>query len=68
MMSQKTPWPTNTIKLDMNCRDLLKKKAVKDNSVWYHNAYKALRNKINKDVICVKRKDYVKSIEENRGI
>ena len=35
--------------------------------MWYHNAYKALRNKINKDVICAKRKHYVKSIEENMG-
>ena len=34
--------------------------------MWYHNAYKALRNKINKDVICAKRK-HVKSIEENMG-
>jgi hypothetical protein len=38
----------------MNRRDYLKKKAVKNNSLWYHNAYKALRNKINKDVICAK--------------
>jgi hypothetical protein len=51
----------------MNRRDYLKKKAVKNNSLWYHNAYKALRNKINKDVICAKRKHYVKSIEENMG-
>ena len=65
--SQKTPWLTDTIKLDMNRRGYLKKKAVKNNSLWYHNAYKALRNKINKDVICAKRKHYVKSIEENMG-
>jgi hypothetical protein len=40
--SQKTPWLTDTIKFDMNRRDYLKKKAVKNNSLWYHNAYKAL--------------------------
>jgi hypothetical protein len=65
--SQNTPWLTDTIKLDMNRRDYLKKKAVKNNYLWYHNAYKALRNKINKDVICPKRKYYVKSIEKNIG-
>ena len=43
--SQKTPWLTDTIKLDMNRRDYLKKKALKNNYLWYHNAYKALRNK-----------------------
>jgi hypothetical protein len=65
--SQNAPWLTDTIKLGMNRRDYLKKKAVKNNSLWYHNAYKALRNKINKDVICAKRKHYVKSNEENMG-
>ena len=49
----------------MNRRDYLKKKAVKNNSLWHHNAYKALRNKTNKYVICAKRKHYVKSIVEN---
>ena len=53
--SQQTPWLTDSIKLDINRRDFLKKKAVKYKSAWYHDAYKALRNKINKDIIRAKR-------------
>ena len=33
----------------------------------YHDAYKALRNKINKHIIRAKRNHYVKSIENNKG-
>ena len=58
---------TDSIKLDINRRDFLKKKAVKYKSAWYHDAYKALRNNINKDIIRTKRNHYVKSIENNKG-
>ena len=48
-------WLTDAIKKSMNRRDYLKKKAVKTNSSAYHNAYKSLRNEINKKVIHAKR-------------
>ena len=65
--SQPTPWLADSIKPDINRRNFLKKKTVKYKSAWYHDAYKALRNKINKDIIRAKRNHYVKSIENNEG-
>ena len=65
--SQQTPWLTDSIKRDIDRRDFLKKKSVKYKSEWYHDAYKALRNKINKDIIRAKRNHHVKSIENNKG-
>jgi hypothetical protein len=39
----------------MNRRDYLKKKAVKTNSTACHNAYKSVRNEINKKIMYAKR-------------
>ena len=65
--SQQTSWLTDSIKRDIDRRDFLKKKSVKYKFASYHDAYKALRNKINKDIIRAKRNHYVKSIENNKG-
>ena len=46
--NRKAPWLTDAIKKSMNRRDYLKKKAIKTNSTACHNAYKSLRNEINK--------------------
>jgi hypothetical protein len=65
--SQKAPWLTDEIKRNINRRDFLKKKAIQSNSSAYHNAYKSLRNKINKQIIDAKRLYYTDCIDRNKN-
>ena len=65
--NMKAPWLTDAIKKSMNRRDYLKKKAVKTNSSAYHNAYKSLRNEINKKIIHAKRNYYTTCVDKNRS-
>ena len=52
----------------MNRRDYLKKKAIKTNSTAFHNAYKSLRNEINKKInMYAKRDYYTNSVDRNRN-
>ena len=51
----------------MNYRDFLKKKAIKTNSATFHNAYRSLRNNINKQIIHAKRNYYTNCIERNKN-
>ena len=44
----KAPWLADAIKKSMYRRDYVEKKAIKTNLSAYHNAYKCLRNEINK--------------------
>jgi hypothetical protein len=45
----------------MNCRDYLKKKAIKTNSTACHNAYKSLRNEINKKITVLTETEIIQS-------
>ena len=65
--TRKSPWLTDAIKKNMNYRDFLKKKAIKTNSTAFHNAYKSLRNNINKQIIHAKRNYYTNCIERNKN-
>jgi hypothetical protein len=64
---QKAPWLTDEIKKNINRGDFLKKKAIQSNSSAYHNAYKSLRNKINKQIIDAKRLYYTDCIDRNKN-
>jgi hypothetical protein len=48
-------WPMQLRKVWTRRRDYLKKKAVKTNSTACHNAYKSVRNEINKKIMYAKR-------------
>ena len=63
----KASWLTDAIKKSMNRQDYLKKKDIKTNSSAYHNAYKCLRNEINKRIIHAKRDYYVTCVDKNRN-
>jgi hypothetical protein len=51
----------------MNYRDYLKKKAIKTNSTACNNAYKSLRNEINKKIMYAKRDYYTNCVDRNRN-
>ena len=65
--SQKAPWLTDEIKKNINRRDFLKKKAIQSNSSAYHNSYKSLQNKINKQIIDAKRLYYTDCSDRNKN-
>ena len=65
--NRKAPWLTDSIKKSMNRRDYLKKKAIKANSTACHNAYKSLRNEINKKIMYAKRDYYTNCVDRNRN-
>ena len=65
--NRKAPWLTDVIKKSMNRRDYLKKKAIKTNSTACHNAYKSLRNEINKKIMYAKRDYYTDCVDRNRN-
>jgi hypothetical protein len=65
--NRKAPWLTDAIKKSMNRRDYLKKKAIKTNSTACHNAYKSLRNEINKKMMYAKRDYYTNCVDRNRN-
>ncbi|CAB4008485.1 Hypothetical predicted protein [Paramuricea clavata] len=68
--NRKAPWLTDAIKKSMNRRDYLKKKAIKTNSTACHNAYKSLRNEINKKIMYAKhakRDYYTNCVDRNRN-
>ena len=65
--NRKATWLTDTIKKSTNRRDYLKKKAIKTNSTACHNAYKSLRNEINKKSMYAKRDYYTNCVDRNRN-
>ena len=65
--NRKAPWLTDAIKKSMNRRDYIKKKVIKTNSTACHNAYKSLRNEINKKIMYAKRDYYTNCVDINRN-
>jgi hypothetical protein len=66
--NRNAPWLTDAIKKSMNRRDYLKKKVTKTNSsAVCHNAYKSLRNEINKKIMYAKRDYYINCADRNRN-
>ena len=62
--NSKSAWITTFLKKRMNCRDRLKRKAIKTNdpSVW--NQFRSIRNQVNRDIKTAKQ-DYYKNAFRN---
>ena len=63
----KSPWITTILKKRMNCRDRLKRKAIKTNdpSIW--NQFRTMRNQVNRDIHTAKQAYYKNAFNNCSG-